>query len=278
MNVGIRFHDTPKLPFESRVESVAEQGFGCVQLALYHAFDDFAGNAALTPGFAAHIKRTFERNSVDLAVLGCYMNPLHPEKAALVGIYETYAAHLRFASWLGGCVVGTETGCPNAEYRHVPECQTDACFELFIKNIAPVVEAAERLGVVLGIEPVAAHSIYDAKRARRALDVLASRNVRIIFDPVNLLNAGNAASYRDIFAGFTDLVGEEIAVLHLKDFILDGDGFRSVPFGFGQIDYSETMAFVKRYKPHIHASLEDTKPENAATARKNAQNAFAEAR
>jgi sugar phosphate isomerase/epimerase len=148
----------------------------------------------------------------------------------------------------------------------MPECRTDACFDQFIRNVVPIVEMAEGFGVVLGIEPVVSHSIYDAKRARKMLDTLQSPNVRIIFDPVNLLNAENAMKHRDVFAEFIDLLGDEIAVLHLKDFIFDENGFRTVAAGFGEMDFSQIASFVQKFKPHIHATLENTTPENAVEA------------
>jgi sugar phosphate isomerase/epimerase len=207
-------------------------------------------------------------------VLGCYLNLLHPGSEALGEIQAAYRAHLRFASALGCGVVGTETGCPNAEYYHVPECRSGACFEQFARNFTPIVEDAERFGVIIGIEPVWSHSVYDARRARQLLDTMASPNVKIILDPVNLLFDKNAANAGDIVSEALDLLGEDITVFHIKDYVLGQDGFKSVAAGFGEMDYANIMRFAKRYKPHIHATLEDTSPDNAAMALNKMREAY----
>lgn len=277
MNLGIRFHDTESLPFEERVAAVRRQGFGCVHLALSKAFEPFAGPDALTPGFAMHIKNAFARNELDIAVLGCYLNLLHPDARELADIQSAYRAHLQFASWLGCGMVGTETGCPNADYRHEPACHTEECFAQFAKNLEPVVADAERLGVTVGIEPVYSHSIYSPRRARQLLDAMRSPNLKIILDPVNLLCAANAHRHRDIVDEALDLLGGDVAVLHLKDFTVEEDTLRSVPAGFGRMDYAGLMRFVKRCKPHIHATLEDAPPECAAEALERMRLAYGQA-
>ena len=37
--------------------------------------------------------------------------------------------------------------------------------------------------------------------------------------------------------------------------------------GTGEMDYSDLIRFMKKDKPYIHATLEDTLPENAVQAR-----------
>ena len=78
-------------------------------------------NEALTPGLAMYMKNVFAKNQVDVAVLGCYLNLANPNPEQLAKITHRYMAHIRFASWLGCGVVGTETGAPNETYTAVPE-------------------------------------------------------------------------------------------------------------------------------------------------------------
>lgn len=54
-------------------------------------------------------------------MLGCYLNLADPDGARLAETIEKYKAQIRFASWLGAGVVGTETGNPNSLY--VPDPQ-----------------------------------------------------------------------------------------------------------------------------------------------------------
>ena len=171
-------------------------------------------------------------------------------------------AHIRIASWLGCGVVGTETGAPNETYTAVPECHGEEALQTFITNLRPVVKYAEQMGVVMAIEPVWKHIVYNPARARRVLDEINSPNLQIILDPVNLLDYCNYKDQVAIVDEAIDLLGEDVAMVHLKDFIPEDGKLRSVGCGLGQMDYTSVLKFMKERKPFIHATLEDTTPEN----------------
>ena len=189
---GLRLHDAEKLPLEQVLPLVRQRGFTCAHLALSKSLKEVPNTpSALTPGYAAYLRRLFAQNGIDIAVLGNYLNLAHPDEDVLHAIQEKYYAHIRFASLLGCGMVGTETGAPNAEYKFCPECRSDAALATFIKNFKPVVRCAEQYGVTIAIEPVVKHIVYDAKRARTVLDEIGSPNLQILLDPVNLLNMEN---------------------------------------------------------------------------------------
>jgi hypothetical protein len=53
MQLGIRLHDTKKLPFEERIANVHELGFACGHLAPGKVITEFpTTDEALTPGLA----------------------------------------------------------------------------------------------------------------------------------------------------------------------------------------------------------------------------------
>ena len=217
MQLGIRLHDTAKCPFEERIADVHRMGFACGQLALSKLIDEFpTTDETLTPGLAMYIKNVFARNQVDIAVLGCYLNLADPDKGQLAETIRHYLAHIRFASWLGCGMVGTETGTPNESYSYTPECHTEAALLTFMENLRPVVAYAEKMGVVIGIEPVCRHIVGTPKRARRVLDEIASPNLQIIFDPVNLLDAGNYREKDSIKRAINECIRQGILSDYLK--------------------------------------------------------------
>lgn len=263
MQLGIRLHDTTKLPFEERIADVHKLGFACGHLALGKVIEEFpTTDEAMTPGLAMYIKNVFAKNQVDIAVLGCYLNLADPNQEQLAKTVHRYMAHIRFASWLGSGVVGTETGCPNEEYRFCPECRSEEALQLFIDRVRPVVKYAEQMGVVFAIEPVYTHIVSDPKRARRVLDEINSPNLQIIFDPVNMLHIENYQNRDEIIREAIELLGPDIAMVHLKDFVVTEKGLQSVGCGLGEMDYTAVLKFMKERKPFIHATLEDTTPEN----------------
>lgn len=269
MNLGIRAHDVKPLPFEELVKEIHDEGFGCCHLALYRAIQEFpVDTEALTPGLAMYLKKVFAKYDVDVAILGCYKNLGNPDPAQLAEITESYKAHIRLASVLGCGMVGTETGAVNTEYRYEPANGSEEALQIFIENLKPVVEYAEKMGVIFAIEPVWSHIVCNGERCRRVLDAIHSPNLQVIFDPVNQLNRENCDRHEDLIREAFDLYGKEIAAVHAKDYRIDEKGeLVSVAAGLGELNYGLLMEYLKKRKPHIHVTLEDTVPENALAAR-----------
>lgn len=266
--VGIRLHDVAGATIEDKVRNAHEQGFKCAHIALSKLISDYStDDTALTPGFAMYIRRLFAKYDMDIAVLGCYLNLATPDKEELKKTTARYMAHLRFASLLGVGVVGTETGAPNTEYRSEPACRSEEALKIFTDNVRPVVDCAERMGVILAIEPVVRHIVYDPMRARRVLDEVASPNLRIILDPVNLLDESNQHDHRAIIRNAIDVLGPDVDIIHVKDFNMVDGRLISGAAGTGIMDYSDLAEFIRRDKPYIHCTLEDTVPGNAVAAR-----------
>ena len=274
MQLGIRLHDIhaglgPEFQtMEKRAQTAREEGFKCVHLAYSkvvkgYTFDD----CALTEGLAKYTRRVFESQGLDVAVLGCYLNLAHPDPEKLAEIQSRYYGHLRVASLLGASVVGTETGAPNAQYKMDANTHSDEALDTFIRGLEPVVERAEKYGVTMAIEPVWKHIVYSPDRAVKVLEAIKSPNLRIIFDPVNLLYPGNLDSRDQVIGEAIEKLGDRIAVVHLKDCVLNGDDLKSIAAGTGVMDYREILRFMKDRKPYIQATMENTTDENAVSAR-----------
>lgn len=268
MQLGIRLHDIKKASLAERLAIAKEQGFTCGHLALSKVISEYpVDDGALTPGYALYLKRLFAEYGLDVAVLGCYLNLANPNEESLRKITHRYMAHIRFASLLGVGVVGTETGAPNEEYKYEERNHSEESLAIFIRNLRPVVEYAEKMGVIMAIEPVYKHIVCNAKRARHVLDEIGSPNLEIIFDPVNLLDIGNYKERENIIEEAIDVLGDDIAMVHIKDFIVEDGKLKSVAAGTGEMDYTQIIRFIKERKPYIHVTLENTVPENAVEAR-----------
>lgn len=267
MQFGIRLHDVVQAPIEERLKIIKEQGFTCAHVALSKVIsENSVAPEALTPGYAMYLKRLFDKNELDCAVLGCYLNLANPDAAQLKAIQEKYKANIRFAAHLGAGVVGTETGAPNVEYKFEEACWNEESLQIFIKNLRPVVKYAEQMGVLMAIEPVVRHIVCNPVRARRVLDEIDSPNLRIILDPVNLLESYNYEKQDEIIDEAIELLGRDVAVLHVKDFVIKDGRLVSVPVGQGQCHWDRIIPYMKKEKPYMHATLEDTRPDNAVAA------------
>ena len=142
-------------------------------------------------------------------------------------------------------------------------------------NLEPVLEYAEKFGAIIAIEPVWNHIVYDADRALAVLRGMKSPNLRIIFDPVNLLDVENLDRREKVLGNAMDILCEDIAMVHLKDYVLRDGKLVSVAAGTGEMDYTEIMRFLKARKPFIQASLENTNNDNAVQAREFLESVYA---
>ena len=279
LQIGIRLHDVNTTrdrafqTLEARAKTAREEGFSCVHLALSKVVSGMTfDEAAMTEGLAMHVKRVFARNDLDVAVLGCYLNLAHPDPAKLKEIQSKYYAHIRLAALSGICTVGTETGAPNAAYRYEPACHGRAALTAFLRGLEPVVAEAERRGATLAIEPVWSHIVWNPDRALEVIRAMGSRNLRIIFDPVNLLSPENVDRRDRVIGEAMDKLCDRIAVVHLKDY--RGADLKNVAAGTGEMDYSAILSFLKARKPYVQATLENTDDTNAIQAREHIERLY----
>ena len=265
MRLGVRAHDFGKLPAEDLAAKIAAHGFCSVQLAPPKAIAGFDTDAGrLSPGFACHVREALHRQGLQIAVLGCYINLADPDGARRRGHLARFKEYLRQARDFGCSVVGTETGSLNADFSFHPGNRSEAAFQTVLASVGELVAEAERFGVLVGIEGVERYVISDPPRIRRLLDSVGSNNLQINFDPVNLLSGENYQHQDDIIRESFELFGDRIAILHAKDFVVEGGALRSVLSGQGRLNYGLLMELVQARKPFIDVLMEDTNPATVA--------------
>jgi L-ribulose-5-phosphate 3-epimerase len=265
MNLGVRAHDFGKLPIDELAAQIAGHGLTCIQLAPPKALAGFDSDAGrLSPGFAVHVRESFRRHGIHIAVLGCYINLGDPDDARQRPSLDRFKEYLRFARDFGCSVVGTETGSVNADFSWHPDNHGEAAFQTVLARVRGLVREAEKFGVFVGIEGVERLVISSPRRLRRLLDEVDSPNLQVIFDPVNLLCAKNHDRQDEITEEALALLGDRIAIVHAKDFKMNGDKFEEAPAGEGALHHPRIMRWLKEHKPGINVLLENTLPATIA--------------
>jgi sugar phosphate isomerase/epimerase len=265
IRVGIRAHDVGKLPADELARRIAAQGLCCVQLAVNKAIEGMNLKPGdMSPGLAWHIGQAFARHHVQIAVLGCYVNLSHPDPAARRGLMAWFKEHLCHARDFGCGLVATETGSLNPDWSYHPQNRSEQAFADLIPTVAELVAEAERFGVVFGIEGVTTHVLNSPQRIRKLLDAVKSNNLRVVFDPVNLLSIDNCREQDRVIQESFDLFGDRIAIVHAKDFSVDGNTLRQIRVGQGTLNHNLVMKFLRERKPGISILLEEASEETAA--------------
>ena len=270
MNIGIRLHDTAPGTLGERLGFARSQGFSCTHLALSKVLPDFKMTEApgrLDASLAEQVRGELAANRMDCAVLGCYLKLACRDEEELRHTQEIYRAHLRFSRMIGAYVVGTETPPAASMGLSAREIASDEALECFIRCAAPVARWAEEEGAIFAIEPVCEHIVSTPERAERVLEALRSDAVRIILDPVNLLWSDMVSDAEAVFEDAVRRLGDRVSVLHMKDYVEAPARPRPqfIASGQGEMCYGAVLDLARRRDLPI--TLENTKPENAESAR-----------
>lgn len=261
IHLGVRAHDFGKLPIDQLAATIAAKGFTSVQLALAKAIEGLnSETGGLSPGLARHVRHAFERQGVAIAVLGCYFNPIDPDKDRRAQHMARFKEHLRFARDFGCSVVATETGSRNADWSFHPDNASEAALADLTDHIGELVQEAEKFGVFVCIEAVTRHVVSTPQRMRRVLDTINSPNLQVLFDWVNLLSIENYRDQAQVIDESFALFGDRIQVIHAKDYAVENNELKPVPIGEGQIEFQRLFHHLNSKKHYIDVLLEETTP------------------
>ena len=264
---GMRVHDICGRGTVTEVlDQVERLGVHYIQLAMGKSFSDIDSTAGhYSDGQACYVAEELRERGLHVSVLGCYINPAQPDESARQREVQRFIEHLKYAKLLGADLVGTETGRYSPDMRVTEETYTEECYQRVLGSFREIRDAAEKLGVRVGIEGVYNHTLCSPERIDRFLRDIASPNFDIILDSVNIITPetkGKPAEQDAIIRRCFELYGDRIAVLHLKDgdFTAEREQLFRHP-GEGVFHYGELMRQLRRNKPYIVGLLENSSPE-----------------
>ena len=263
LSFGMRCHDIcPKMPMEELFQEVRANQIDQIQLAFGKSISDYDFSVGhYSPGFGRYIASLLEKNQIHVAVLGCYINPIHPIESRRQAEVAKFIEHLKYAKIIGADMVGTETGRLDSDMKVTPETFTETAYQRLLKSMREIVSAAEKLGVTVGVEGVFDHTLYSPAMMKRFLEDIDSPNVEVILDSVNLIHPDEVERQEEVIDKAFAYYGDRITMLHMKDFVFDGSSqiFRHV--GEGLFQYEPLMKHLKEKKPHITMLLENSNKE-----------------
>ena len=100
------------------------------------------------------------------------------------------------------------------------------------------------------MEPAYGHVIFNVDTLKRAINELNNEFVKVTIDLYNLLYIGNYNNYKEIFINALSTFNDNIKIIHLKDFIVDGDKLVQTGLGKGILDYNFIIENIKKYAPN----------------------------
>jgi sugar phosphate isomerase/epimerase len=263
IRIGLRAHDYGCLPPRDLAQTIAAYGAESVQLALSKAVSGPPAAGSLSPGYARSVRKTFEEKGVAIAVLGCYINPVHPDQDERERSLRLFEERLRFARDFGCSVVGTETGSRNPDCSFHPDTKKRETFDLFCSSLERLLTTAEKCGSMTGIEAVAdRHTVSSIELMERLIERFPSPALGVIYDPVNLIpESGLTCDQKTFFREALDAFGSRIMAVHLKDFKMkEGKKIGDLPAGAGELDWPCLLKLLMKKKPGVDLLLENSGP------------------
>ena len=260
MIIGMRGHDFGRMQPDELAAAISSKGFRATQLAFTKAFIQPA-DSYMTPEQLTHIRDVFSENNVAIPVMGCYISASDRDPAVLNAAKEKFAQCLRASVLLGAGCVGTET-----KHFTFDESEREAAYARLLDFTRYVVREAEACGAIVGIEPVASHTLNTPELTRRLLDDVPSENVKIILDMGNLLTRDTCSpeAQKDILDRCLALFGDKIGVLHVKDGVFDENGkWVPKPMGEGVMDWKTLLPILRAHNDNLCALREGVWPGKA---------------
>ena len=219
------------------LNAARQAGYSAVQFNLA-ILGGAAMPAAISPASCAEIAAAGEKSGVaTVAVSGTY-NMIHPDAAVRSEGFARLAAMIRAAPLMGIRLVTLCTGTRHAtdQWAHHPDNASEAAWRDLMEEMARAATLAEDCDVDLGIEPELANVVSSAAMARRLIDSLGSKRLKIVLDPANLFETASLEETRAIIARAIELLADRIVMAHAKDRSADG-GFTAA--GTGVIDFRD---------------------------------------
>jgi sugar phosphate isomerase/epimerase len=260
INFGARGHDVTwaRTP-EELARGLAGYGVHNVQLALGRSFPDLSAERVVNPGLGAYFRRVMAAQDVDITVLGCYNNIIHPDPERRESILRTFEAYLRTARHFGAAMVATETGSVHREgFAYTRANFTDEAYREAAGVIRRLAEYGERVGTIVGIEPGINHPIYNLDRIERLLDDIDSPFLGIVFDATALLDPHEPADLAALAADAFERFAGRIVAAHLDDYRLEDGRVIRCDIDDGVLPVAQILATISERAPHLVVIMEET--------------------
>lgn len=254
MKIGVRAHDFGRREIGEMAGLLHDEEYEAAQLALPKAFMGIESYDDITPEKLEQIRTSFEKQNIDIAVFGCYMDLGNPDENVRRYAVDTLKKSMTWAKELGAHVVGTETAYPRLNWELRQQWKP-----FMMDSILRVMEEAVRVDMPLAIEPVWWHPLEDLETTMEVLGKVGdAAHLRMIFDASNLLKHPETTDQDACWTRWLDAVGDVIDVMHIKDFSLDRRKiYQPEALGAGVMDYTAISRWLEKQEREIYLLREE---------------------
>ncbi len=257
---GTRVHDMGKGTPMEMFTKIGSYGFDCVQLAYKKGITGVGGYADVTPRLVEETCQAVEASGVTVAVHGTYVELGLAEETERRKQVDNFISQIPYTRIMNAGCQGSET----TNMAKQPGVTRQEAQRALLRSLEEIMPHAEANGVIIGIEPVFYHSMNTPEAAKMVLDAIASPNLKIIFDAVNLIGPEDAARQEAMWDRAMNAWGDQIVAVHVKGVTFDEAGnYHSAPYEQSILDYSLMASYVRQLDRPLPIMREEVKPEHA---------------
>ncbi len=260
MKLMIRAHDLGVKGAENINNRLCELGLDGVQFVAYKSIEGVACSPnQLTQEQANKISQIIKQNGKDIALIGAYFNPVHPNTAKIDNGISVFKDYISLAKSIGCDYVGSETGSYNGDpWIYHPMNHSDEALDRVIDTFSYLAEYAELHNVNIAMEGAFGHVCHTPERLKEAVDRIGKSNIKYIFDLYNYLDISNIDTAYNILERGISLFGDKILLFHIKDFIVEDNKLKQCGVGKGILDFDRILKTIYNHNQNAILVLEGT--------------------
>lgn len=252
MKIGIRAHDMGKMTAKELFECARAYGFDGVQLVVNKALNPEPG---LTPTDFQTIAQ--HQNGTEVLLLGSYFNPIHSQLEKRQQGMLRFQSQLSLAQYLNTEYVASETGSYNDDqWTYHEQNHTKQAYQEVLQLFKTLVNHAKTVNKTVLVEAAYAHVVFSPHTLKRFVMDLDSDHVKVIIDLYNLLNMRNHRQHVQILEEALHLLKDQIAVFHLKNYVVKEGKLVQVGLNKGLFDYSKLLPMMIQSNPEAYFIFE----------------------
>jgi len=213
---------------------------------------------------SAAVTEPFRQRGMQLACLGGYVNPMHPDPVQRRQQRELFYTLIRHARAFGTRYVATETGSvnPQSQWEDHPGNHTPEAWKEMVEFVSEACAVAEAHDTVVLIEGYVENVLSSLEGAVRLRREVSSPALGFVLDPNNYAHAADLADMEGYLHRFFEAVGPWSHVAHGKDVVYVDGRIRTPKAGSGYLDYPLFGRLLRQYRPDIPVIVEHLLPQD----------------
>lgn len=237
--LGARGHDYGCGNAKEMFSLMKQDGWNCTQLAFKKMISGVKSYEDVTPEAVKEVQDALREVPFDVAVLGTYVELGHLDEAKRQKDVTDFISQIAVCKALGAGCMGSET--TNLAKQPAGATREEA-HKALLKSLEAIMPEAERQGVIVAVEPVYYHTMNSVEATRSVLDSIQSPNLKVIFDPGNLLTPEWVDRQDVLYGRAMESWGDLIMALHFKGV---GRDFKSSSLEDSILDYAAIAKAMK---------------------------------